>query len=401
MATLKALPGPGRSADNRKAIAAQEAPTIAIIDNLRDFLALRDEWDALFSRAALPQQVFQSHVVLRHWATHYLDAQTRLSIVTMRREGRLVMIWPLIRQRRFGVDTLRFMGIPIAQFGDVLVEPGDGAQALLQAGWKAVRSLGGDIFEARKLRADSALALSGVLGGAVERDRLAAPLADLAFRVGQDGPSQAYRPRERSNHRRRLRRLTERGPISFSCVWPGPEASALVEQAVAMKQATLQRHGIIAPTISDPRFMAFFRDLAGDDAGGSPLRIALICCADKPVGIDLALDCKGTSFGHVIATNPDHERGGLGGILIHHSFASAKDRGNAIFDLLAPADPYKLEHADGQTGVSDLALPLSLKGRIACSLGLAKLRPALKATLKRLPAPVTRRIAAWAASGKA
>jgi len=400
MVRVKARPSPAPPAASRHRPSAQEAPTIAIIDNPQDFIALREEWDALFARAALPQQVFQSHVVLRHWARHYLDAQSKLSIVTVRRDGRLAMIWPLIRQRRFGIDTLRFMGIPVAQFGDVLVEPGDDAQDLFQAGWKAVRSLGSDIFEARKLRADSALASSGLLGGAVERDRLEAPFADLAFRVGPDGPSQAYRPRERSNHRRRLRRLTERGPISFSCVRPGPEAAALVEQAVAMKQATLQRHGIIAPAISDPRFKAFFRDLAGDDSGGSPLRIALIRCADKPVGIDLALDCKGTSFGHVIATNPDHERGGLGGILIHHSFASARERGNAIFDLLAPADPYKLEHADGQTGVSDLALPLSLKGRIACSLGIAKLRPALKATLKRLPAPVTRRIAAWAASGK-
>ncbi|WP_156412413.1 GNAT family N-acetyltransferase [Bosea sp. Root483D1] len=85
---------------------------------------------------------------------------------------------------------------------------------------------------------------------------------------------------------------------------PGPAATELAGEAVAMRQAALRRHGIIAPAISDPRFGTFFRNLAGDAADGSPLRIALISCADQPIGIDLSLDCKGTSFGHVIAAHP-------------------------------------------------------------------------------------------------
>jgi CelD/BcsL family acetyltransferase involved in cellulose biosynthesis len=438
MAVTRARPDPAVSATVPPAAPQDaEALTVAVIEDVEGFLALREEWDALFARAALPQQVFQSHVVLRHWARHYLDSgsrrigtesskcekrdlhhrvrawllrktgshffapcsSSRLSIVTLRRGGVLAMIWPLVRERRLGIDTLRFMGIPIAQFGDVLVER-DGREALLQAGWQALRRLGADIFEARKLRADSILAESGLLAGAVVLERLDAPFADLNARVGRDGPSAIYPARERSNHRRRLRRLGERGPIGFAMEGPGPEAAALAGQAVAMKQVALRRHGIIAPTIADPRFSAFFRDFAGDAAGGSPLRVALIGCAGLPIGIDLSLDCKGTSFGHVIATHPDHERGGVGGILIHHSFASARQRGSAIFDLLAPADAYKLEHADGATAVRDLALPLSLKGRLVCGLGLQRLRPALKTALKRLPAPLARRIAAWAPGGK-
>lgn len=376
------------------------ALAVGIVEGLEEFLVLRAEWDGLFARAARPQQVFQSHVFLRHWARHYLDAQSRLSIVTLRLDGVLAMVWPLVRQRRLGIDTLRFMGIPVAQFGDVLVAR-DGTEAmLLQAGWRAVRALGADVFEARRLRADSALAQSGLLGGAVLLERHEAPFADLAMRVGRDGPSSVYPARERSNHRRRLRRLTERGALTFDEAAPGPEAASLAGQAIAMKQAALRRHGIIAPTISDPRFSAFFGDLAGDAVGGSPLRVALIRCAGRPIGIDLSLDCHGTSFGHVIATHPDHERGGVGGILIHHSFASARARGNAVFDLLAPADAYKLEHADGMTAVSDLAMPLSLKGRLVCGVGLQRLRPTLKTALRRLPAPVARRIAAWTAGAK-
>jgi CelD/BcsL family acetyltransferase involved in cellulose biosynthesis len=370
---------------------------LALVERVDAFLDLREEWDALFARAGLPHQVFQSHAVLRHWVTHYLDRHTSLSIVTLRREGRLVMVWPLVRQRRLGIVTLRFMGIPIAQFGDVLVEQDGDEAALLHRGWRAVMALGADIFEARKLRADSVLTGSGLLADAASTERVEAPFADLARRVGEDGPSQAYGARERSNHRRRLRRLAEHGPVAFEQMRPGPEAGPLVDQALAMKQATLRRHGVIAPALFDPRFQAFFRDLAHDAAGGSPLRLAVIRCAGAPIGIDLALDCKGTSFGHVIATHPDHERGGVGGILIQHSFAAARSRGSTTFDLLAPADPYKLEHADGLTPLADLVLPLSLAGRIVCGIGVQRLRPALKAAVKRLPPPLARPLAAWRA----
>ncbi|WP_291826765.1 GNAT family N-acetyltransferase [Bosea sp. (in: a-proteobacteria)] len=171
-------------------------------------------------------------------------------------------------------------------------------------------------------------------------------------------------------------------------------------RVVAMKRASLLRHGVVAPTIADPRFSAFFQGLAGDAAGGSPLHITIITCDGAPIALDLALDCKGTSFGHVIATHPEHERGGVGGILVHHSFASAKRRGNDIFDLLAPADAYKHEHANGLTAVSDLVLPLSWKGRLAENYGLLNLRPFLKQALRRLPSPLTQRLGAWPHSGK-
>lgn len=373
---------------------------IAIVDSPIAFLAMQAEWEALFERAGQPHQVFQSHAVLRHWMRHYLDSRTSLSIITGRRGGCLVMAWPLIRQRRFGVVSLRFMGVPVAQFGDVLIEPAECDGSLMQAGWDCLQRLDADVLDLRKLRADSALMRSGLVAGAVLRERLEAPFADLTFRVGPDGPSKAYASRERSNHRRRLRRLSERGAIAFGTVEPGPEAARLAVIAVAMKRASLLRHGIVAPTIADQRFSAFFHDLAGDAAGGSPLHITMITCDGAPIGLDLALDCKGTSFGHVIATHPEHERGGVGGILVHHSFASAKRRGNAIFDLLAPADAYKHEHADGLTAVSDLVLALSWKGGLAANYGLLNWRPFLKQAFRRLPSPLTRRLAAWSYGGK-
>lgn len=367
-----------------------DAVTLDLIEDIAGFLALRRDWEALFERSAAPSQLFQSHVFLRHWATHYLSPDTRLSIVTARRAGELVMVWPLIRQRRYGLDTLRFMGVPVAQFGDVLV--GEREAALLEAGWAFVQTLRADLFEARKLRADSHLALSGLLDGAAHGDPQEAPFADLARRVGEAGPSLAYPARERSNHRRRLRRLEKRGPLAYAMPPPGPEAARLAAAAIAMKRVTLARRGIVAPVVNDPRFGAVFTDLAGDASGEATLRIMSILSGGAPIGIDLSFDCKGHSFAHVLATDPDHEHDGIGKILIHHSFAGARARGSTVFDLLAPAEPYKREHADGCVAISDRLQPLSLKGRLACHLGIQHWRPMLKSVVKRLPAGLSRQI---------
>ncbi len=367
-----------------------DAVTLDLVEDVAGFLALRRDWEALFERSAAPSQLFQSHVFLRHWATHYLSPDTRLSIVIARRAGELVMVWPLIRQRRYGLDTLRFMGVPVAQFGDVLV--GDGEDALLKAGWAFIQTLRADLFEARKLRADSHLALSRLLDGAAHGDRQEAPFADLTRRVGESGPSLAYTARERSNHRRRLRRLEERGPLAYAMPPPGPHAARLAATAIAMKRATLARRGIVAPVINDSRFGAFFTDLAEDASGEATLQIMCILSDGAPIGIDLSFDCKGHSFAHVLATDPDHEHDGIGKILIHHSFAGARARGSTVFDLLAPAEPYKREHADGCVAISDRLRPLSLKGRLACHFGIQHWRPMLKSVVKRLPAGLSRHV---------
>lgn len=367
--------------------------SVEILTGRDAFLALKPEWDDLFARAGLPHQLFQRHAFLRHWCDHYLAAEDRLCLVVGREAGRLVMLWPLERRRRLGLELVRLMGAPVAQFGDVLIEPGPRREHWLERGWEALRRRGVDLVELRLVRADAALAHCNRLATIAPVVSQEAPFADLGLRVAPDGPSLVYPARDRSNYRRRLRRLAERGEIAFVDREPGPEAALLAEQAVAMKRASLAQHGIVAPAVLNPRFGRFFAALAADRSEDAGLRLSLVTCDGRPVGIDLSFDCKGRSFGHVIASDPAFEREGLGRVLIHHTFASARARGNSIFDLLAPADPYKREHADGAVPVRDFTVPLSWRGQLACDVALPHLRPTLKAIAKRLPAGWVRRLA--------
>ncbi|NVD40853.1 GNAT family N-acetyltransferase [Ensifer sp. HO-A22] len=390
--TIQRIASPCRSADDLD---------ISVVTSLDGFMALQEDWDDLFERAAAPQQVFQRHIFLRYWARHYLDPKTQLCILTGRVDGRLVTVWPLVRRRKLGVDALSFMGAPVAQFGDVLVEAGDGRPALLQAGWNAVTALGADLFEARRVRADAALCGAPVPMAAALPGDMQAPFASLARRVSADGPGIAYSPRERSSFRRRLRRLRERGEITFSEPVSGQAAARAAMAAIAIKRNWLLEKAILSPAVMDSRFQTFFEDLAGDAAAG--LHVTAVACDGQPVGIDLALDCKGHTFGHVLAAASGYEGEGLGRLLIHRTFAAAAHRGNRVFDLLAPADAYKMQHADGHVAIRDYAPAFSWRGRLMRALVLERLLPMTKAVAKRLPARwmqklVTRKIRAEQAS---
>lgn len=374
------------TARSRTAVLPQ---AIEIISSPEGLQALQPEWNALFERLALPQQVFQRHAFLSHWVRHYCDAATTLHILAGRQNGRLVLLWPLVKRRRFGFTVLQFMGSPVAQFGDVLLDPDADAQ-IATAAWTAVENAGADLFFAQKVRSDSIFAHC-LPGNAIVVDDLRAPFAELAGRVDAGGPGSAYSARDRSAYRRRLRRLAERGEVLLRGVEPGDEAAQLARQAVRFKRDWLKRNAILSPTMTDRRFAGFFIDCAADPA--SSLRLSTIERNGRAIGIDLSFDCKGRSFGHVIAGDPQCEQEGVGSLLVHHAFAAAKARGSAVFDMLAPADAYKLRHADGETAVQDIAFAFTARGRLYCETVLRRGKPLAKGLAKKLPAGLVRTLA--------
>lgn len=362
---------------------------IHISRGMSNFLSLRDDWNELHATAATPSNVFQSHSFLRHWAEHYIEEPEQIIVISGRVAGRLVMVWPLQMSRRLGVKLVTFMGAPVAQFYDLLAMHCAERPALIESGWKAVRDLGADLFVANNVRAD-ALLRSCMTTEALELPgRTSAPFARLASRVTQGVPGCAYSARDRSNYRRRLRRAAEQGPIEFRTSRPGPDAVHLAQKAVDFKLRTLLEKSVWSPAVSNPRFRKFFASTAGDE--DSALRISTIVCKGREIGIDLSFDCKGHTFGHVLASDPDSPIDGIGSVLVHRAFISAANRGMQTFELMAPADAYKLQHADGEVDVSHFAVCFTAKGRVYRELYLRAAFPLLKRAAQKFVAPILAR----------
>ena len=356
--------------------------TIEIVRGLAGFEALQPEWEALFKRSAAPHQIFQNHAFLRSWARAYAGDGSNLVVVAGRAAGKLVAVVPLVGRRRLGLEVLKFMGSPVAQFDDMLLDEAYAETVLAMIG-PAIAGLGADLLEARRLREDGAFWL--MPGDApLVFEEMEAPFADLAVRVADGQPGQAYSSKDRSNYRRRLRRLGERGQLRFRSIGPCGEAVQLAAQAITLKAAALRRDGVDWGTVGCAKFGDFFRYLADDPA--SSLLVSIIELNGRPIGIDLSFLCKGVGFGHVLATDGDFDKEGLGQMLVHHVFAEVKSKGAARFDLLAPADSYKRHHADGATRVESRAYAFTAKGRLAARVGYRLAVPAAR----KLPRSIIR-----------
>ena len=109
----------------------------------------------------------------------------------------------------------------------------------------------------------------------------------------------------------------------------------------------------------------------------------------EAAALEVSFTCKGRLAMHLIAFNLEYEKSGAGVLLLEQSLKKGYDEGLAVYDMLAPGDPYKFDWCDQSDAVSDWVKPLSLKGHLYARLYLALRGPA-KALLKSMPQPMRR-----------
>ncbi|WP_162009782.1 GNAT family N-acetyltransferase [Methylocystis heyeri] len=361
---------------------------IAVVRDRDGFEALGQEWNDLFARAGHPEHLFQDHRWLSCWADHYLGDAVGLRIVTGRCDGRLAMIWPLVETFRFGrLTRLGWMGEPVSQYGDVLLEQGPRSQELLALGWQAVRALGADLAILRKTRGDSNV--GGLLARvATSCENAQAPFADLA---GKSADALARRsPKAQSSRRRLLRRLHETGEIAFCAGVEGAEAERLIGAAFAMKREWLLRRGLYSEPIESGAMPDFFLDLLRRKPGPVETLVDAVLRDGEPVAVGVTLSCKGACFGHLLTHDPACEKQGVGILLADHVMKSCLARGMTRYDMLAPFDPYKAEWADGAAPVADWVVGFSPPGRLLARVWSGGPRQRIKTALKKMPPPIGR-----------
>ena len=253
-----------------RALASESSCDISVIRDGAGFDALEVEWTALFERVGRPEQLFQTFEWLSCWADHFLDGADRLRIVIGRRDGRLVMVWPLVEiGGPLGFTKLAWMGEPVGQYGDALIEPGPMAREMLAAGWRAVRALKADAALLRKTRADSNV--SALLGEeALICEQTVAPFARFGGKADFTAALSHRSAKTQSSRRRLLRRLKETGDIAFESGADSASAQKLLRRAFEMKREWLLRRGLYSGPIESDAMLAFFVDFAtraktGDD----------------------------------------------------------------------------------------------------------------------------------------
>jgi CelD/BcsL family acetyltransferase involved in cellulose biosynthesis len=290
------------------------------------------------------------------------------------------MVWPLVLERAAGLGVLRWMGMPVSQYGDVLVDDVPDRADLLQRGWQFIcANIRADALHLRKVRADSAIAplLAEVRARSVASS--AAPYLDLAGAPNFAAYEQRYSAKVRKNRRRLVRRLHERGSLSVERHNGGPTAAAAARDAIALKQGWLDDKGRISPAISDARFAAFFADVAEGRTHAAGCAVTILKSDGEAVGYAIDVTYGGRRAAHLIVHDQRFDAYSAGMLLLQEWIRGASADSVATFDLLAPAYAYKWDWADDAVPVADYAIGLNSRGRLYADIYLRFVRRRLKA----------------------
>lgn len=374
--------------------------TLHLVHDRAGFNALEAEWTDLFKRAGRPEQMFQSFGWLWHWCNHFLPRHGRrptLAVVTGHRDGRLVLACPFLLTRSGGLMTLSFMGDPVSQYGDVLLEDGPEAQHDLAAGFDfLIKQANVDVVHLRKVRADAAIAPLLRARGVTFTDVQKAPFVSFDGATDYAAFEQRYGKAARKNRKRQLRRLQDTGATSFERYAAGPAASDAAHVALTLKRDWLRQRGLVSPAVVDARTTGFFRDCASGRGPATGVEVGAVMSNGAVAAIEIAIQCKDRVALHLIAYDPRFEKTGAGALLMEDSIRRACQSGKAVLDLLAPGAAYKFEWADRSVDVGDCAFGLGTAGKVYACLYLTRVRPAAKALVEHLPRTMRRSFAACA-----
>jgi CelD/BcsL family acetyltransferase involved in cellulose biosynthesis len=326
--------------------------------------ALAAEWRAL-EKLSGAAAVFQSHAHVLTWARHFLpeaNGGARLHVAVVRRNGRAVLILPLLISGLPLLRIARLAGDPIAQYSEVLADP---AADLRQAFAAALAS-------ARQAGADALAAARG-----------AAPYADLTPFESYDAFLRSLSKKFRRGLRNRHNHIAEAGEVSFELLQGGPAAREAVAEAIDLKRKWLIQRGALSSAFVDPATRECLLDLAERADTGSAVTRLLV--NGEAAAVRFGFEYRGTHFAYMSAYDPRFGKLSPGKMLIDFGLSGFRERGLTCLDMLPPEGRHKSDWCSASVAVADHTLPLTFAGRVYVSVYQERVRPALQWSWRHLP----------------
>jgi CelD/BcsL family acetyltransferase involved in cellulose biosynthesis len=138
----------------------------------------------------------------------------------------------------------------------------------------------------------------------------------------------------------------------------GREAIAAIQE----KRLSFQLASVL--TRIDKRFESFFADYCGRRRDDVEPVVSRLAVGEQAVAREIGFVHKGYYVSHLGTFDAAFGGFAPGTMQMDETIAACMERGLDTFDLLAPADDYKLDFADGVVSVRDYTMALSAKGAL-------------------------------------
>jgi CelD/BcsL family acetyltransferase involved in cellulose biosynthesis len=344
---------PGLAASTTKVQSRREASCeVTVFEGADAVEHAASAWQAIEDGGGV-NSPFQSLAVARAAVSAHIANGEIPRIVTVRDGNRPMAVFPTVVGHWLGIPSIRFLGEPFVQYGDVIARPNANAAHLQAALAAAADERIASVAFFRRVRIDALIGpILARCAAVVTED--GAPIVDL-----QDGV------KLKSHHARELRRLrrrlSEQGDVVFE-VLSGAATCEILHETLKFKRAWLIERGLPSSLFGNPPWERVILDLAGARCGSTEMMVARVLVGGTTAATEIGFVGRDTWFAYMGALAPEIARFGPGHILMDELMAWCRARGLKAYDLLPPIQPYKLALTSRTVAARDYALALGLAG---------------------------------------
>ncbi|SCZ32824.1 GNAT family N-acetyltransferase [Afifella marina] len=374
---------------------ATPALDATIVEGPAALLSLTSDWQRLID-ASPRGRIFQTPQHLAIWAEHFAsDPKVGFKCVVVRRNGQVVLIWPLAFWKIGPLKLTQTAGAPVAQYEDILVEHKNEAASLFAPALAEMERAGIDLILMERVRADSALAAVLPPQTVALGEEDGAPFVDLSS--GDVETALAGRKGKVKRHqKKRIVALAEEGELRLEVAPDGPTTRQWLREATEMKRAWLTEKGFLSRAFLDERtnqcLEAFAERHGGADVK-TGMTAARLTVGGRPVATEIAYRLGGDYLLFLGAFAPEYGRFGPGNVLTEMVLRWCVQNGITRYDMLPPRYRNKHEWETGEVLVHDFGVPLSWRGGFYLRAVLGYGKPRLKRLYYALPLPLRSRLA--------
>ncbi len=369
---------------------------ISRLQNVSELTDFKEEWRRLEALSEGQFAYFQSYDWCVSWCRHYLAAPNSLtdstasglSVFVAERDGRVVMIWPMLQtETAFRLRLLTFIGDELGQYSSILVDPGAVTGEDVASCWKWIlASAQPDVVALDNVPASVRLAaICGEAGITVSSTATA--MMDLASFASRECLDASISATTRRNRRKRRNKLAGGRKLALKQVDGGTaEFRDMVRLAFAWKREWLAQTGRFNANISDDRAMRFVADL-------SEGAVALVLQRDgAPIALEIGFRRGDHYYSYIGAFDWSLRNLSPGKVQMEETLGWLIDNDMRYFDLLGNPSGYKQDWSNVEVGLQTVLHPMTLKG-YAYAIGWRQsLKPAMKSAFYALPIGVRLRL---------
>jgi CelD/BcsL family acetyltransferase involved in cellulose biosynthesis len=366
---------------------------IVMLSATQQFAAFKDPWLRLEKSAKLPS-FFQSYA----WCGHTAEVLTRAFPATYSplvaigtRNGNVVAIWPLSRQKRSGIWQLRSIDDPFGQFaGTLYADPSD-ATALVALTLKYIRQRGlADTLSLERVDTASPLLSALQSQGATCRGQVEAPTLDVTPWPSFSGLKSSRNKKTMKNLRNASNRLAKAGAHKHHIEIANDRVNGIVQETYVRRAAWLQVKGL-----TSPQFRSKAHEGILGPAEGWPLdsmRVGFeLKCGGAIIAQQWGYLHNNRYYAYMSATDPSVVQLSPGRLHLAFVIDDAMRAGVEAIEFLTPASDYKMVWTDSVRALCDMVLPLSITGKLHDVLWERSARRALKSVFYVMPVGLRRR----------